>query len=142
MIVIYTSPGCASCRKAKNYLKDNNLSFIEKNIFNVLLDDKEIKYLLKRSDNGTDDIISKRSKIIQEGKIDIDSMKVNELVKFVINNPSVLKRPIILDDKNMQVGYDAEEIDAFRNNELRKLCKDCDNSCPHYDNCGSLREES
>ena len=142
MIVIYTSPGCASCRKAKNFLKSNNLSYIEKNIFNVLLDDKEIKYLLKRSDNGTDDIISKRSKIIQEGKIDIDSMKVNELVKFVINNPSVLKRPIILDDKNMQVGYDAEEIDAFRNNELRKLCRDCDKTCPHYEACGSVREDS
>lgn len=141
MIVIYTSPGCASCRKAKNYLKENNLKYIEKNIFNVLLDDKEIKYLLKRSDNGTDDIISKRSKIIQEGKIDIDSMKVNDLVKFVIDNPSILKRPIILDDKNMQVGYDAEEIDAFRNNEVRKLSKDCDKSCPHYNNCGSIREE-
>ncbi len=142
MIVIYTSPGCASCRKAKNYLKENHLPFIEKNIFNVMLDGSEIRYLLKRSDNGTEDIISKRSKIIQESKIDFDSMSLDELVNFIVNNPSVLKRPIILDDKNMQVGYDAEEIDAFRNNELRRLAASCDKGCPHYSVCGSIREEA
>ena len=60
MIVIYTSPGCASCRKVKAWLKERDIKFIEKNIFNVLLNRKEIKYLLSRSDNGTDDIISKR----------------------------------------------------------------------------------
>lgn len=37
MVIIYTSPGCASCRKAKQWLKDNHISFIEKNIFSNLL---------------------------------------------------------------------------------------------------------
>ena len=62
MVVIYTSNGCASCRKAKKFLKDNDINFIEKNIFNTLLNPDEIKYLLKRSENGTEDIISKRTK--------------------------------------------------------------------------------
>lgn len=30
MILLYTSPGCASCRKAKQWLKDNDLPFVEK----------------------------------------------------------------------------------------------------------------
>ena len=33
MVILYTSPGCASCRKAKQWLKDNQIEFIEKNIF-------------------------------------------------------------------------------------------------------------
>ena len=138
MIVIYTSPGCASCRKVKKYLKDNCLNYIEKNIFNVLLNPKEIKYLLSRSDNGTDDIISKRSKIIRENNINIDDMTINELCDFVVNNPSILKRPIIIDDRNLQIGYDKEEIEVF--NRLRSLIK-CDKNCPHYSTCGALREE-
>ena len=93
MIVVYTSPGCASCRKVKQWLKDRNLPFIEKNIFKTLLNDNEIKHLLMRSENGTDDIISKRSKIIQ-GNIDIDAMKTDELIHFIKNNPSVLKRQL------------------------------------------------
>ena len=46
MIVLYTSPGCASCRKVKQWLKDRNLPYVEKNIFKTLLNDSEIKHLL------------------------------------------------------------------------------------------------
>ena len=61
MVIIYTSPGCASCRKAKQWLKENNIEFVEKNIFTSLLNEDEIKYILSRSENGTEDIISVRS---------------------------------------------------------------------------------
>ena len=131
MIVVYTSPGCASCRKVKAWLKEHNLPFIEKNIFQVALNKTEIMYLMQRSENGTDDIISKRSKIIQENNYDIDAMSTNELVDFIIQNPSILRRPIILNDKEFQIGYDSEEIDAFDEAELRKLAV-CDETCPKY----------
>ena len=96
MIVVYTSPGCASCRKVKAWLNERHLPFIEKNIFKTLLNDNEIKHLLMRSENGSDDIISKRSKVIQETNLDLDSMTVDELFHFVKKHPSVLKRPIII----------------------------------------------
>ncbi len=140
MVVIYTSPGCASCRKVRAWLKERNIEFLEKNIFTTLLNKTEVKYLLSRSENGTDDIISKRSKIIQESNIDFDSMSMDELVDFVINNPSILRRPIILNEDNFQVGYDAEEIDAFTPRELEELIK-CTPDCPNYKTCGELRDE-
>ena len=87
MIVVYTSPGCASCRKVKQWLKDRNLPFTEKNIFKTLLDEEEIRYLLMRSENGTDDLISKRSKVISENNIDVDSMSLNEVIRFIRENP-------------------------------------------------------
>ena len=86
MIVLYTSPGCASCRKVKAWLKERNIPFVEKNIFNVLLNKTEIKYLLTRSENGTDDIISKRSKIIQQNNVDLDKLSMDELIDFIIKN--------------------------------------------------------
>lgn len=143
MIVVYTSPGCASCRKVKQWLKDRNLPFIEKNIFKTLLNDNEIKHLLMRSENGTDDIISKRSKIIQGSNIDIDAMKTDELIHFIKNNPSVLKRPIILNESNFQVGYDEEEIGVFVPRELRNLADHiCNPDCPNYKTCGEVHKEA
>ena len=139
MIVVYTSPGCASCRKVKSFLKDNDLEYIEKNIFTTLLNKNEIKYLLSRTENGTDDIISKRSKIIQESNVDIESMSINELCDFIVQNPSILKRPIIIDNKNMQIGYDEEEIELF--NKLKSIAR-CECRCPHYENCGEIRKEA
>jgi regulatory protein spx len=139
MIVLYTSPGCASCRKVKQWLKDRNLPYIEKNIFKALLNTTEIKYLLERSENGSDDLISKRSKIIQESGVDIESMTTNQLIDFIKENPSVLKRPIILDEKNFQVGYDEEEIGVFVPQELRNLAEhSCDENCPNFKLCGEV----
>ena len=77
MIILYTSPGCASCRKAKQWLKDNQLPFVEKNIFTTMLKEDEIKYLLSRCENGTEDIISVRSKAFQQLNCDIDDLSVS-----------------------------------------------------------------
>ena len=65
-------------------------------------------------------------------------MSINELCDFIVSNPSVLKRPIIIDDKNMQVGYDEEEIELF--NKLKSISR-CEEECPHYDTCGQIRKE-
>lgn len=142
MIVVYTSPGCASCRKVKQWLKDRNLAFVEKNIFSTILNEKEIRHLLMRSENGSEDIISKRSKIIQQNHLDLDDMTISELVRFIQKNPSILKRPIILNERSFQIGYDEEEIDAFVPAELRNLARlSCNSSCPNYAGCGKIREE-
>ena len=140
MLVIYTSPGCASCRKAKKWLKDHSMPFVEKNIFTTILNEKEIRFLLERSENGTDDIISKRSKVIRESNLDLESMSVNELVHFVQSNPSVLKRPIILDERRLLVGYDDEEMGMFVPAQLKGIADTCCQNCPDYDSCGKIRE--
>ena len=121
MIRIYTAPSCASCRKVKAWLKENDIPYVEKNIFSTNLRKEELQELLARSENGTDDIISKRSKVIKEQNVDVEDMTVNELITFIQDNPSVLKRPILLDDRRFQVGYNSEEIRAFMPRDLRKL---------------------
>src|SRR5690554_4224312 len=100
MIVLYSSPGCASCRKVRQWLKDKDLKFIEKNIFTSMLSEKEIKYLLMRTDNGAEDIISTRSKVMQESSVNIDELSISELIVFIQRHPSVLKRPIVMNEKS------------------------------------------
>lgn len=142
MILLYSSPGCASCRKAKQWLKEQNLEFAEKNIFSTILKEDEIKYLLNRTENGTEDLISTRSKAYQEIGQDVNEMSVKELVTFVQKNPSVLKRPIMISDKSIVVGYDDDEITSFVPKEARKVMEAaCNASCPNYKFCGALRKE-
>lgn len=143
MILLYTSPGCASCRKAKQWLKENDMKFVEKNIFTTILKEDEIKYLLQRSENGTEDIISTRSKAFQELKKGIDDLSVKELVEFIQQNPSVMKRPIIVNENSFVVGYDDDEITAFVPSHLRALSENaCNPTCPNYPICGRVRKEA
>ena len=123
MITIYTTPSCSSCRKAKKWLDDHRIPYSEKNIFNENITEDDLDLMLEHSQNGFEDIISTRSKIIKESDINIDAMRTNELKRFILDNPSVLKRPIMIDpkDNKMQVGYNDEEIRVFIPKRLREL---------------------
>ena len=120
MIRVYTAPGSRSGRNVVKWLKEHNLSFIEKNIFSSDLHVFEIREILERCENGTDDIISKNSKIIKGTMLDLNSMKMNDLIDFIKTNPSVLKRPIVLDEHHFLVGYNEEEIRVFIPRDQRK----------------------
>lgn len=136
MLKVFTSPSCSSCRKVKQWLNEQHISFQEKNIFSAMLNEKELKEILQKSENGTEDIISTRSKICREQNIDFDEMKVSELIEFIKNNPSVLKRPIIVDDRRIQVGYDEEEIRSFIPEARRIAAFNCSReTCPSYEEC-------
>ncbi|MGL5042641.1 MAG: transcriptional regulator Spx [Culicoidibacterales bacterium] len=139
MITIYTTPSCSSCRKAKKWLEKFGLEYKEKNLFVTPLNEEEIKYILERTENGTDDIISTRSKVITEGNIDVESMTTKELILFIQQNPSVLRRPIIIDDRKLQIGYNDEEIRTFIPRELRARARACE-GCPTEAECVDIQK--
>ena len=136
MIKIYTSPSCSSCRKAKEFFKKEEIPFQEKNILVTDLNESELKDILSKTENGTEDIISNRSKVIKEGNKDLDNMTISELIAFIRKNPTVLKRPIMVDDTKIQVGYNPEEIRVFIPHEKRVAEWACKKSeCPSFSNC-------
>ena len=136
VLTIYTTNSCASCRKAKKWLDDMEIPYKEKNLFQYPVTREDIKLMLKNADNGFEDIISKRSKVLKEKNIDIDDMKFGELVDFIIDNPSVLKRPIIVGSDRMQVGYSDEDIRIFVPRYIREIrrqfgCENGDSNCEY-----------
>ena len=135
MIKLYISPSCSSCRKVKKYFDHFNIKYEEKNIINTPITKDEILKMLMKSENGFEDIISTRSKIFKEKNFDIDNMKLNQLVDFIIENPTVLKRPIIVTDYELQVGYNEDDITLFLPEDFRNL--DCD-KCENYARCEYL----
>ncbi|WP_125576230.1 transcriptional regulator SpxA [Lapidilactobacillus mulanensis] len=121
MVNLYTSPSCTSCRKARAWLKDHDIPFKERNIFSDPLTKDEIKQILRMTEDGTEEIISTRSKVFQELGIKIDDLTMDALLNLVEKNPGLLRRPIIMDEKRLQVGYNEDEIRRFLPREVRAL---------------------
>lgn len=90
MVILYTSPSCTSCRKARAWLKENKIPFQERNIFSDPLNVDEIKRLLMMTEEGTEEIISTRSKIFQELGVNIDELSTGTLIKLVAKYPNSL----------------------------------------------------
>lgn len=113
MVTLYTSPSCPSYRKAKAWMKKHDIRYIERNIVSEPLRDNEIKKILQMTQDGTDEIISTLSRVYQELNVDIDEVPLRYLIDLIKLNPNLLKKPIILDDKRLQVGYKEDEIRQF-----------------------------
>jgi len=136
MITLYTSSSCSSCRKAKRWLEENRIPYKEKNIVGIRLTRDDIINMLKFTENGFEDIISTRSKIFKDNNLETDEMRCGELADFIIDNPTILKRPIIVNEKIMQTGYNEDEIRAFIPRKFRDnvACDECDENC-EYKTC-------
>ncbi|MGE0003580.1 MAG: transcriptional regulator Spx [Candidatus Izemoplasmatales bacterium] len=133
MITLYTSSSCSSCRKAKKWLDENHIPYKEKNIIGIRLTRDDIINMLKFSENGFEDIISTRSKVFKDNNLDTEDMKFGELADFIIDNPTILKRPIIINEKIMQTGYNEDEIRAFIPRAFRNnvVCDECVDDCEY-----------
>ena len=71
------------------------------------------------TENGTDEIISMRSKIFQKLNIQVDSLPLQDLYEIIRQHPGLLRRPIIMDEKRLQVGYNEDEIRRFLPRKVR-----------------------
>src|SRR5699024_9164912 len=104
---------CTSCRKAKAWLEEHNIEYKERNIFSEPLSLEEIKEILRMTEDGTDEIISTRSKVCQKLDVDIEQLPLKDLFELIRKNQGLLRRVIIIDEKRLLVGYNEDEIRRF-----------------------------
>jgi regulatory protein spx len=119
MVTLYTSPSCTSCRKARAWLEEHDIPFTERNIFSEPLSLNEIKQILRMTEDGTDEIISTRSKVFSKIDVSVDALSLQQLYDLIQEYPGLLRRPILIDEKRLQVGYNEDEIRRFLPRKVR-----------------------
>ncbi|MBD1383062.1 transcriptional regulator SpxA [Metabacillus arenae] len=119
MVTLYTSPSCTSCRKARTWLEEHEIPYEERNIFSEPLSIDEIKEILRMTEDGTDEIISTRSKVFQKLNVNVENLPLQDLYNMIQEHPGLLRRPIIIDEKRLQVGYNEDEIRRFLPRKIR-----------------------
>lgn len=121
MIKVYIAPACSSCDKAQAWLSERGLKFEVINLFTANLSTEDFFEIFSLCENGTEDVISKRSRAYQRLNLDFDTMTLHELAKVIEENRTLLRRPLILDDKRLQVGYNEDDIRKFLPREVRRV---------------------
>lgn len=121
MVTVFTSPSCTSCRKAKAWLEEYDIPYEERNISSKPITVEEIKTIMRLTEAGTEEIISTRSKAFKQLEIEVEDLSLKELYTLIQKSPGLLRRPIVIDDKRMQVGYNEDEIRQFVPREVRAM---------------------
>ena len=119
-ITIVTRNTCISSIKAKNWFEKNDIPYLERNMSKDPLTIGELQSILHMSSEGTDDILSTRSKVFKELAIKIDELPLKDLLELIHRHNELLKSPIILDKKRIMVGYNQDEIRQFIPRETRQ----------------------
>lgn len=120
-VTLYTSPSCTSCRKARLWFEEHGIAYREQNIFSDPLTVNDIKSILRLTEDGTEEIVSKRSRAYQELTVDLDDLPLRDLYALIQEHPGILRRPIMVDEKRLQVGFNEEEIRRFLPRKVRAL---------------------
>lgn len=118
-VTIYTQTSCTSSKKALQWLEENEIPYVEKRITSDPLTLAEFKQVLSMTEDGTDEIISTNSKDYKNLNCDINQLSIQELYSIIKDHPKMLRSPILIDDKRLQVGYNEMDIRRFIPRKVR-----------------------
>lgn len=118
-VTIYTQSSCSSSRKALKWLNENNIAYNEKRITSQPLTLAEFKQILSMTEEGTDEIIATNSNDFKNLKVDIEQLSIQELYNLIQQHPRMLRSPILMDEKRIQIGYNEMDIRRFIPRKIR-----------------------
>lgn len=122
-IIVYSVSTCTSCRKAKAWLNDQDIPYVDRNISSDPLTAEELRALLSFLPNGLEDIFSQRASIYKKLAIDINECSLNQALALMEKYPSLVKKPILKKGSKLSIGFNQESIRVFvpRKNRKNKI---------------------
>ena len=112
MITIYHNPRCKKSRAGLEYLKNKGVDFQIRQYLKEPLTEEELKDLLMKLNKKPQEMIRTQEAVYKQnfkGKEFTD----DEWVKIIVENPKLLKRPVVVKDHKAVWGDPAENIEEL-----------------------------
>lgn len=126
MIKLYiATASCSSCKKSRTWLNNHQIPFEEININAPSgISKQDFFHILSLAEKVIDEIISKRSDIYKRLNINFEKVSINEILSLINKHRSLLKRPIIVDEVRLQIGFNDDDIRQFIPRSYRNTQKE------------------
>ena len=105
----YHNNRCRKSREGLIFLKERNINPQIIEYMSSKLNEEEIKYILNLLKYKAIDLIRKNESIYKE-KIKGNSLLENELIKWMIKEPKLIERPILINDDKAIIGRPTENF--------------------------------
>lgn len=121
MIYFYFHTNNPAKRRAEKWLTKHDLTFTTRNLNKQPLTRDEILQLLELSPDGTETLVSERSKATQELYAKHPTPTMNQLIEAIQKNPQILKSPLIVSGHKMLTGFNADKMGVLVPHQQRRL---------------------
>ena len=102
---------CSTCKKAEKFLKDNNISFIKRNIKQNNPTKEELDNFVKLSGNDIKSFFNTSGLVYKELKLKdkLPGMSYDEKLDILSTNGMLVKRPILVTKNKVYVGFNEKK---------------------------------
>ena len=108
-------PKCTTCKKAKKFLEDNNISFINRDITIDNPTKEELKSWYEKSGLELKKFFNTSRVLYRDMglKDKIKNMTEDEMLELLSTDGKLVKRPILVNDNKVLVGFKEELYKSF-----------------------------
>jgi len=111
-------PKCTTCRRAKKFLQENNIEFIDRHIAEENPSKEELKTWLDKSGLKINKFFNTSGVLYREMQLKdkVKTLPEDELLDILATNGMLVKRPILVKEDTVLVGFKEEEwIENLKN---------------------------
>ena len=108
-------PKCSTCQKAKKWLEEHNIEFIERNIAEENPSFDELQAWYKQSGLPLKKFFNISGLVYKEMKLKdkLPSMSEEEQLKMLATDGMLVKRPMVISEDKVLVGFKEAEWEAL-----------------------------
>lgn len=103
-------PKCSTCKKAKKWLKENNIEFVERNIVTETPTTEELIQWIEKSGQDIKKWFNTSGLKYKELNLKdkLPTMTNEEKIKLLTSDGMLIKRPILVSEKEILIGFKEE----------------------------------
>lgn len=109
-------PKCSTCKKAKKFLIENNIDFIDRDIVKDTPTYEELNVWIKKSNLEIKKFFNTSGLKYKELNLKekLLTMSDEEKIKLLASNGMLIKRPLLIDDNNILIGFKEEKWSTLK----------------------------
>lgn len=117
MIRTFIYASCTSCRKTDAAVAESGVDHTSRDFFKSRFSREELQSLLAEAGLSARELLSTRSKVYKARQLEIDGLADDALLDLMIDEPTLLRRPIVLGAGQVIVGHNPARLDAMISGE-------------------------
>lgn len=103
-VSVYHKSSCITCKRALSELDRMKKDIQKRDFFKDPLSENELKKIIKLTGKRPIELLRKRDKMYKELDFENKKHTDNQIIKFMIKNPGLIQRPIIIIKDKVLVG--------------------------------------
>ncbi len=121
MLKIYTISSNQETKEAERWLYAHKVKFIEVDLLKELVSTEEILRIVSLTEHGVEEIIATETRAYTRWNLNFNDLKLEDFMELLEENATLLKVPLMFDEKQLQIGFDEDKMQRFLEKPSKKV---------------------